>query len=193
MFLVFILTYNHLLSSFRSSFSLITYRLLTHGYICNHYVYVLYHDPVTQSFHHSRLLSDKILSNVTIVSITGTSWLTVRRRRLHHDRLYSENRWRGCHGGHGVRMVMMMMVQSRRVILLMMVMVVRMMVTAGFLVVIVAGSVVVALMMMMVVTVVMIIVHRSAQWRRWRWRRLRIDQVAAGGEDVVNRVRTRPL
>lgn len=127
---------------------------------------------------------------MSIILITGTSRLTVRRWRLHHDRLYSEHRWCSCYRGHGVRvMMMMMMVQSRRVILLMMVMMmVRMVITASFLVIIVAGSVVVALVMMMMMTMVMIIVHRSAQWRCRRRRRLRI-----AGKDVVNCVRTWPL
>lgn len=49
------------------------------------------------------------------------------------------------------------------------------------------------MMMMVVVTVVMVIVNGRAQRRSRRGGRLGIGQVATGGQNVVNRVRTGPL
>lgn len=133
-----------------------------------------------------------------MVSVAGTRGLTARRRRMHHDRLHGEDRRRGYHGCHAVGVMVMVMVESRGVILLMvMVMVMGMMVATGgrlLVVVIACNRVVVGLMMMMMMTVeMMIIVDRTAERRSGRGRRGRVGEIAAGGENVVDRVGAGPL
>lgn len=89
---------------------------------------------------------------------------------------------------------MMMVVQSGRVILLMVVVMVMMVAAArGLLVVVVAGRVVASLMVMVVAVVMVIIVDRPAEGGSRGGRGLRVGQVAAAGEDVVDRVRAGPL
>lgn len=74
-----------------------------------------------------------------------------------------------------------------------MIIVVLVTVVAGGIVVVVTMAVLVV-MMMMVMMVIVVVDRRRAQWRGWRrGRRRRRLHVAVVGQNVVHRMRTRPL